>query len=37
MTMEIKNYYLGISFDDPKDYQYIRIPINLIPQEVNDE
>ena len=36
MTMDIKNYYLGTPFHE-KSYQYLRIPINLIPQEVIDE
>ena len=37
MTMDIKNYYLGKSFEDPKNYQYVYIPINFIPQEVINE
>ena len=34
MNMDITKNYLGTPFEDPKNYQYIHIPINFIPQEV---
>ena len=37
MTMDIKNYYLGKTFEDTKNQQYICIPIDLIPQKVIDK
>ena len=37
MTMHITIYYMGTTFDNPKYYHYIRIPINLIPQKIINE
>ena len=35
--MDVKNFYLGTPMKDPSEYEYMRIPINQIPQEIIDE
>ena len=32
--MDVKNFYLGTPMNDPSEYEYMKIPLHLIPDEI---